>query len=64
MPNPIPNDPVIDEVREARRRISAQCGHDPKKLVDHYIALQKQYKDRLVDRPQVHDKRQKNESAA
>jgi hypothetical protein len=33
-------DPVINEVREARHRISARHGHDPRRLVDHYIQRQ------------------------
>lgn len=48
MSNPPPNDPVVEEVREIRRRISEQFDHDPKRLVEHYIELQKRYADRLV----------------
>lgn len=42
-------DPVIDEVRAVRRRISARFGHDPKKLVEHYMGLQERHHDRLID---------------
>jgi hypothetical protein len=42
------SDPVIDEVRAIRRRISAQFDHDPVKLVAHYIELQKRHADRLI----------------
>jgi hypothetical protein len=42
------NDPVIDEIREVRHRISARFGHDPTRLVAFYIELQKQYEDRLI----------------
>ena len=42
------SDPVIDEIREARRRISARFEHDPTRLVAHYMELQKQYQDRLA----------------
>ncbi len=42
-------DPTIARIREARHRISEKCGHDPKKLVEYYIQLQKgKYADRLV----------------
>jgi hypothetical protein len=41
-------DPVIDEVREVRHRISARFDHDPAKLVAYYMELQKQYQDRLI----------------
>jgi hypothetical protein len=30
--NPTLNDPVIDEIREVRRRISERVGHDPAQL--------------------------------
>ncbi len=44
----INSDPVIDEIREVRHRISARFDHNPSKLVAHYIEMQKQYKDRLI----------------
>ena len=47
--NKADNDPVIDEIREVRHRISERFGHDPAKLVAYYMELQKQYKDRLLD---------------
>ncbi|HYU34219.1 MAG TPA: hypothetical protein VEW48_18855 [Thermoanaerobaculia bacterium] len=42
------DDPVIDEIREVRHRISERFGHDPEKLVAHYMEFQKQYEDRLI----------------
>lgn len=42
-------DPVIDEIREVRHRISEQFGHDPARLVAHYMEFQKQYRDRLLE---------------
>jgi hypothetical protein len=45
----ITSDPVIDEIREIRHRISERFDHDPARLVAYYIELQKQYKDRLLD---------------
>lgn len=47
--NPTPNDPVIDEIREVRRRISERFGHDPARLVAYYMELQERYRDRLTD---------------
>ena len=41
-------DPTLDHIREVRHRISAQCAHDPKKLVEYYIRLQAKYADRLL----------------
>ena len=42
------SDPVIDEVREVRHRISARFHHDPALLVAYYMELQDQYRGRLV----------------
>lgn len=36
-------DEAIGQIRETRHRISEEYGHDPQKLVDYYIELQKQY---------------------
>jgi hypothetical protein len=49
--NPNPSDPVIDEVRDVRHRISERFNHDPNRLVAYYIELQKQYQDRLISTP-------------
>ena len=43
------SDPVIDEVREVRHRISARFDHDPTRLVAFYMEMQKQYRDRLSE---------------
>ena len=39
---------AIERVREARKKISEQCGNDPGKLIAYYIEKQKQHKDRLL----------------
>lgn len=41
------DDSTIARVREARHRISEACGHDPQRLIDYYIELQKKYEPRL-----------------
>lgn len=41
-------DPVIDEIREVRHRISARVDHEPARLIAYYIVLQKRYEDRFV----------------
>jgi hypothetical protein len=43
-------DEGIRPVREVRERISAECGHDPIRLVDHYLKEQERYRDRLLPR--------------
>jgi hypothetical protein len=42
------SDKTIEEIRRVRKEISAEFDHDPKKLIEHYIELQEQYKERLV----------------
>ena len=37
------DDPVIDRIRKVRRRISKKVDHDPKKLVKHYIELERKH---------------------
>ena len=44
-----PSDPVIDEIREVRHRISARFDHDPTQMVAFYMEMQKQYQDRLLE---------------
>ena len=44
-----PSDPVIDEIREVRHRISARFDHDPTQMVAFYMEMQKQYQDRLIE---------------
>jgi hypothetical protein len=41
-------DPVLDRIREARHLISAQCDHDPQKLVAYYLERQRQHPEKLV----------------
>ncbi len=43
------SDPVIDEIREVRHRISARFEHDPTQLVAFYMEMQNQYQDRLIE---------------
>ena len=47
--SPNQSDPVIDEIREVRHRISERFDHDPARLVAYYIELQKGYRERLID---------------
>ncbi len=60
--NPKPSDPVIDEIREIRHRISERFGHDPERLVAYYIELQEQCRDRLLKPAENREKT--DESAA
>lgn len=40
-------DIAIEKIRESRKRISAEHGHDPKKIVEHYGKLEKKYAERI-----------------
>lgn len=53
--NQTPPDPVIDEIREVRHQISERCGHNSERLVAYYMALQEQYRDRLLYRSERAD---------
>lgn len=37
-------DPAIDDIREVRRQISAEFGHDPRRLMAHYVEFQERLK--------------------
>ena len=47
--NPNQADPVVDEIRAIRHRISERFDHDPQRLVAYYLELQEQYRERLID---------------
>jgi hypothetical protein len=47
------NDPVIDEIRQVRHRISERCGHDPGRLVAYYMELQEQFRSRFIEKAKV-----------
>lgn len=56
-------DVVVEEVREIRRQISAEFGHDPARLVAHYMTLQEQYRERMGGEKQVVDRKQSDPGA-
>ena len=41
-------DPVLERIRAVRREISKKCSHNPKVLVAHYLAMEEQFKDRIL----------------
>ena len=41
-------DPLIDEIRAVRHRISERFGHNTKALCDHYREMEKQHPDRML----------------
>jgi hypothetical protein len=61
MDAPVQNDPLLEELDEARQRIFAKCDHDPAKVIEWYMEYQKQYADRLISR---HQQSPRDKSAA
>ena len=58
-----PSDPVIDEIREVRRGISARFAHDPTQMVAFYMEMQEQYQDRLIETTQSAELRRDHPTA-
>ena len=42
-------DEPIERIRRTRHEISAQHGHDPRRLVEYYMELQKAHEQQLID---------------
>jgi len=56
--NEKPEQTLVDEgedeiarIREVRHRISEEFGHDPYRMVAHYMELQKEHPEKLVRAP-------------
>lgn len=45
-------DPVLDEIRRVRREISAEVGHDLRKLADRFREVEGRFKGRKIAKPQ------------
>ena len=43
------SDPTIDEIRRVRHEMSAEYGHDPRRMLEYFASIQDRVKDRLVD---------------
>lgn len=58
-------DAAIEEIRAVRHEISAEHGHEPRALVDHYRELERkvEYQSRLL-KPRVSSPRETNRVAA
>lgn len=41
--------PILEEVRRVRREISAEIGHDPKRIRGYYAALQASVRSRTIN---------------
>lgn len=48
-------DPLLEELDEARRRIFEKCDRDPEKVFAWFLEYQKQYADHLTRRPKTGD---------
>lgn len=49
------SDEGTQAVRDIRKKISAECANDPRKLVAHYMKEQERYRERLL-RPVRHER--------
>ena len=58
------SDPVLDEIREVRHRISARFDHDPVQMVAFYMDMQKKYQDRLIETTQSTDEQRRDHPVA
>ena len=43
------HDETVDRIRRVRHEISEEFEHDPRRLVDHYMELQRRHANRLLD---------------
>ena len=43
------DDPVLQQIREIRHQISKNHQHDPQKLINYYLELQQQYKQKNIN---------------
>ena len=43
------HEPLLDEIRRVRHEISAELGHDPRKIAAYYTDLQRLHRSRMVD---------------
>ena len=43
-------DLIVEEVRQVRHKIEAECENDPQRYYDHIQQVQEQYRTRLVQR--------------
>ena len=50
-------DPIVDRVRKARHEISEAHGHDTKKLLEHYMKIQEQHRDRFATNARPADRK-------
>ena len=41
--------PILEEVRRVRHEISAEVGHDPKRLREYYASIQKSLRSRTIN---------------
>jgi hypothetical protein len=64
MCDPEYDDPVVEEIREIRCRIFAECGNDPQRFFERQVEFSKQFKDRLVSLHDLEQRRKDDQSAA
>ena len=53
----IKDNPLIERIRKVRHQISEKCHHDPRKLVEHYIELEKRHEGRFIDLAEIYQEK-------
>ena len=56
------DDPIVEDVYQAREKILRQCHGNLRKWIDRMKAAEAQHQDRLIDLETVRKKRQRSES--
>ena len=51
------DDPIVNQVREARQRIFAECSGDLERLLDRFQSVEKDLADRLVTADEIRARR-------
>jgi hypothetical protein len=57
------DDPTISRIRTARHEISKRFKHDPRKIVEYYMELQKRDQNRLLSLSEPKDDKMKCKAA-
>lgn len=57
------SDPIVEEIRETRARLLADCHEDLNELLDRYQAHEEQVRDRLVTVEDVRKRRKQRRPA-
>ena len=52
-------DPIVEEVHEIRRKLAAECGHDPRRRLERQREVLKQWKGKAVTKEELLEARKR-----